>query len=258
MKVLASSEINTLEGQKSDKNKEIENVDKESKDLKSLVEGLSIKNIKAVFEDNYGKNIFELATNVTEMINVVTKFDEDRNKYCNFAYYENNIATWIPELFSNISALAKSFGLSFNDTINKIEGCYYTRIIEEIEGDNYWTLKKIDSYKDYQEKCTNNEKDLLEANRDEIFKNVRGSAYRAIYCDEEKEKFYDKFIKEDIVDISSFDNSEKFYYALQFAKETDFTTTNSVNNQKQILYYISNNTIKQYMEKLFERLYWRR
>ena len=191
-----SEEINTLEGQKSDKNKEIENVDKESKDLKSLVEGLSIKNIKAVFEDNYGKNIFELATNVTEMINVVTKFDEDRNKYCNFAYYENNIATWIPELFSNISALAKSFGLSFNDTINKIEGCYYTRIIEEIEGDNYWTLKKIDSYKDYQEKCTNNEKDLLEANRDEIFKNVRGSAYRAIYCDEEKEKFYDKFIKE--------------------------------------------------------------
>ena len=61
----------------------------------------------------------------------------------------------------------------------------------------------------------------------------------------------DKFIKEDIVDISSFNNEEKFYYALQFAKLEDFTTDNIKNNQNQVLYYIPDTTIRKYMEKFF-------
>ena len=191
-----SGEISLLNEEKSDKNTELETICTEKDTLKEYVDRLPTDNIKALFGESYSSNKAELASYVTEFINSLNKYDDNRNKYFSFAQYDNSITTWIPKLYSKVSELSKSFNLSFDFTVSIIEACYYTKILEEIEGDNYWTIKKIDSYKDYQEKCINNGKDLLEANCDEIFKNVRGSAYRSIYCDAEIEKLYDKFIKE--------------------------------------------------------------
>lgn len=66
----------------------------------------------------------------------------------------------------------------------------------------------------------------------------------------------DKFVKEKSVTINSFNNQEKFYYALQFAQASDFTKIteeDSVKDEKEktIQYYISDKKVKKFMEKFF-------
>lgn len=61
----------------------------------------------------------------------------------------------------------------------------------------------------------------------------------------------EKFIKEKNVTLDSFTNSEKFYYALQFADVDDFVATGKLNDKKQKIYLISNETIKKYMQRFF-------
>ncbi len=61
----------------------------------------------------------------------------------------------------------------------------------------------------------------------------------------------DKFVKEQTVNINSFSNQEKFYYALQFAQVEDFVSTGEVNSQKQKIYTIQSSLIKNYMKRFF-------
>ena len=61
----------------------------------------------------------------------------------------------------------------------------------------------------------------------------------------------DKFIKEQSVDINSFSNQEKFYYALQFVQVEDFIPTGEVNSQNQKIYTIQGSKIKNYMQRFF-------
>ncbi|MBQ9019413.1 MAG: hypothetical protein IJ097_03810 [Bacilli bacterium] len=63
----------------------------------------------------------------------------------------------------------------------------------------------------------------------------------------------DKFVKEKKVTINSFNNQEKFYYALQFAQASDFTKITEEENKEKnsIQYYISDKKVKKFMEKFF-------
>lgn len=61
----------------------------------------------------------------------------------------------------------------------------------------------------------------------------------------------DKFLKEKYVNIDSFSNYDKFYYALQFVNRMDFKDTGRVNANKQKIYSISNTLIKEYMQLFF-------
>ncbi len=61
----------------------------------------------------------------------------------------------------------------------------------------------------------------------------------------------DKFIKEQTVNMNSFSNQEKFYYALQFVQVEDFISTGEVNSQKQKIYTIQSSKIKSYMQRFF-------
>lgn len=61
----------------------------------------------------------------------------------------------------------------------------------------------------------------------------------------------DKFIKEQNVTMTSFNNYEKFYYALQFAQVEDFVNTGKLTEQNQKIYNISSAKIKRYMQLFF-------
>ena len=61
----------------------------------------------------------------------------------------------------------------------------------------------------------------------------------------------DKFLKESVVTLESFNNQEKFYYALQFAKKSDFQPTGEKNSKGEIIYNISEATIREYMQRFF-------
>ena len=61
----------------------------------------------------------------------------------------------------------------------------------------------------------------------------------------------DKFITESNVNLSSFENKERFYYALQFAQVEDFTPTDKKDSQGRKIYNISSSKIKEYMQRFF-------
>ena len=61
----------------------------------------------------------------------------------------------------------------------------------------------------------------------------------------------DKFIKEKVVTIDTFNNEEKFYYALQFCQVEDFTDSKQVNGENQPIYKIPVTTVKKYMQRFF-------
>ena len=61
----------------------------------------------------------------------------------------------------------------------------------------------------------------------------------------------DKFVKESKVDIKSFTNEEKYYYALMFAEVDDFSFTGRLDSDKNKIYSISSRKIKKYMERFF-------
>jgi hypothetical protein len=66
-----------------------------------------------------------------------------------------------------------------------------------------------------------------------------------------RNKRNDKFVKENTVTLESFNNQERFYYALQFAKKSDFTATGRKNNKKEAIYNISEAKIREYMQRFF-------
>ena len=61
----------------------------------------------------------------------------------------------------------------------------------------------------------------------------------------------EKFLKEKNVNISSFTNQEKFYFALQFAQVEDFEKTDRLDESKHKIYFIPSNIIQEYMERFF-------
>lgn len=61
----------------------------------------------------------------------------------------------------------------------------------------------------------------------------------------------DKFVRNTPVNLSSFTNEEKFYYALKFADPDDLEFTGEVNEQKQKVYNISDRNLKKYMQQFF-------
>ena len=62
----------------------------------------------------------------------------------------------------------------------------------------------------------------------------------------------DKFIKNDSVNLNSFSDSEKYFYALQFVQQTDFEETGEVDSTtNKKVYRISNDSIKSYMQRFF-------
>ena len=61
----------------------------------------------------------------------------------------------------------------------------------------------------------------------------------------------DKFISNSTVTMSSFSDSEKFYYALQFARASDFVYTNENNSHGQKIFTIADSTIRSYMVRFF-------
>ena len=61
----------------------------------------------------------------------------------------------------------------------------------------------------------------------------------------------DKFVKESKVTIDSFSNQEKLYYAFQFAQAKDFSKTDNYDSSNRKIYYLSQNTIREYMERFF-------
>lgn len=61
----------------------------------------------------------------------------------------------------------------------------------------------------------------------------------------------EKFIKEKNVNISSFTNQEKFYFALQFAQVEDFEKTDRIDESKHKIYFIPSNIVQEYMERFF-------
>ena len=61
----------------------------------------------------------------------------------------------------------------------------------------------------------------------------------------------DKFISNSNVTVNSFSDSEKYYYALQFARASDFIYTNENNSYGQKIFTISDSTIRNYMVRFF-------
>ena len=61
----------------------------------------------------------------------------------------------------------------------------------------------------------------------------------------------EKFMKEEKVDLNSFNNSEKFYYAMQFATMADFSNSGNVDASGKKIYTISNDKVNQYMTRFF-------
>ncbi len=61
----------------------------------------------------------------------------------------------------------------------------------------------------------------------------------------------DKFLTESNVNLSSFENQERFYYALQFAQAEDFVVTDKKDSQGRKIYNISSSKIKTYMQRFF-------
>ena len=66
-----------------------------------------------------------------------------------------------------------------------------------------------------------------------------------------KGKRNDKFLSENKVDLSSFENQEKFYYALQFAQVEDFIPTEKKDQQGRKIYNIPSSKIRTYMQRFF-------
>lgn len=61
----------------------------------------------------------------------------------------------------------------------------------------------------------------------------------------------DKFLTESNVNLSSFQNKERFYYALQFAQVEDFVATEEKDQKGRKIYNISSSKIKTYMQRFF-------
>lgn len=61
----------------------------------------------------------------------------------------------------------------------------------------------------------------------------------------------DKFVKEKNVTLDSFNNEERFYYALQFCQVEDFTDSKQVNSAGQPIYKLPVTTVKKYMQRFF-------
>lgn len=61
----------------------------------------------------------------------------------------------------------------------------------------------------------------------------------------------DKFIKGGNINLSSFDNEERFYYAMQFASQGDFSDTGNMDANGLKIYNISNDKVNSYMKRFF-------
>ena len=61
----------------------------------------------------------------------------------------------------------------------------------------------------------------------------------------------DKFFKESVVTLNSFNNQERFYYALQFVKKSDLTSTGQKNSKGEIIYNLSGKKMDDYMKRFF-------
>ena len=61
----------------------------------------------------------------------------------------------------------------------------------------------------------------------------------------------DKFLKEKNVSLNSFSNYERFYYALQFVEKNDFKYTGKLDSNKNKIYNISSDKIREYMQLFF-------
>jgi len=61
----------------------------------------------------------------------------------------------------------------------------------------------------------------------------------------------EKFIKEKNVNINTFTNQEKFYFALQFAQVEDFENTERLDESNHKIYNIPSNIVREYMERFF-------
>ena len=61
----------------------------------------------------------------------------------------------------------------------------------------------------------------------------------------------DKFLTESNVTLASFQNKERFYYALQFAQVEDFVATEEKDQKGRKIYNISSSKIKSYMQRFF-------
>lgn len=60
-----------------------------------------------------------------------------------------------------------------------------------------------------------------------------------------------KFLYHSYVDMNSFTDAEKYYYAFQFVKKDDFINTKERNSSYQKIYSLPENTLRQYMELFF-------
>jgi len=66
-----------------------------------------------------------------------------------------------------------------------------------------------------------------------------------------RNKRNEKFLKESNVTLDSFNNKERFYYALQFVQKGDLRATSDTNSKKEIIYNISEAKIREYMQRFF-------
>jgi len=60
-----------------------------------------------------------------------------------------------------------------------------------------------------------------------------------------------KFVNEVNVDINKFSNQEKFYFAMQFATQADFSNSGNLDTSGKRIYTISNDKVREYMNKFF-------
>ena len=61
----------------------------------------------------------------------------------------------------------------------------------------------------------------------------------------------DKFVREKMVNLSSFSDQEKYYYALEFADSSDFEFTGEYTDKKKKIYAFSISKMKEYMQRFF-------
>lgn len=61
----------------------------------------------------------------------------------------------------------------------------------------------------------------------------------------------DKFVTNSTVTLDTFNNTEKFYYALQFAQVEDFAATGRVDEKNRKIYHIASAKMKTYMQRYF-------
>lgn len=101
----------------------------------------------------------------------------------------------------------------------------------------------------------NKEKKEKEKTTEEVSKvSLNDSTVKKLYKSityEAGPKYYNKFIKEESVTLDTFNNREKYYYALQFAKSSDFIDTNNKDENNRKIYLLPEDKLKHYMREFF-------